>query len=163
MIVTDAVTSVSPDSMVPPMDGTITVKGRCARTFALRSFVVFGVARSGARVDERLKPGARVTSERAGAPALAVIVALPDLPVREAREQAAVAGDQRIGHGRERLGKPAAERLPRLVSTPPEDACLRIASTVSRKGAGTRRDVPQVRVVGVDGDRPGVVAVASVI
>ena len=61
------------------------------------------------------------------------------------------------------------EAIPGLVndrhefSNSPVDAGLRVAATVCGVGAGTRRDVPAVGVVGVDGDRPGVVAVAAVV
>ena len=92
-----------------------------------------------------------------------MVAALPDLPVGEPGEQAAVGSGQGVGHRRQRLREPAAEHRPRLAGAAPVDARLRITPAVRGKGAGARRDVPEVRVVRVDGDRPRVVAVAAVV
>src|SRR5439155_8215240 len=109
---------------------------------------------------KRADPGKRVAADRARAPRVAAIAALPDLAVGEACEEAAMRRDERIRHRRERLGKPARKRLPTAVGTS-VDARLWVATAVCGERAGARRDVPEFRVVGIDGDRPGVVAVAA--
>src|SRR5207302_4960010 len=58
---------------------------------------------SRARVGKRVQLGQFVTLERAGAPRVAAVDAFPDLSVREAGEKAAVRGDERVGHGRNRV------------------------------------------------------------
>src|SRR5206468_7678605 len=55
------------------------------------------------------------------------------------------------------------ERLPEFAVISPVDACLRIAAAVGGEGAGARRHVPAAGIDWVDGDRPGVVAVAALI
>src|SRR5918994_3898415 len=95
-----------------------------------------------ARVHERVDGWWRVAGERAGSPAVAAIAALPDLPVGERREQPAITGNERVGHCRERVGKPATERTPGLSHLAAVDARLRVAAAVCGIGAGARRDVP---------------------
>src|SRR5205823_13883113 len=86
-----------------------------------------------------------------------------DLTVGGPGEEAAGGGDERVGHRRERLGEPVRERAPRLIREPPVEARLRIAAAVGGERAGARRDVPQPRIVRIDGDGPGVAAVESVV
>ena len=59
-------------------------------------------------------------------------------------------------------GQPAGERVPRRRRAP-VDPRLRIAPAVGGERAGARRDVPELRIVRIDGDRPGVVPVAAVV
>ena len=116
-----------------------------------------------ARVRERVDRRKRVASKRARAPGVAAVAALPELPVGQSGEEAAVGGDERVRHRGQRLGQPAAERLPRLSVAAPVDARLRLAAAVRGEGAGARGDVPALGIVGVDCDRPRVVAVAAVV
>src|SRR5690242_16806385 len=53
--------------------------------------------------------------------------------------------------------------MPRLAVAPPVDARLRVAAAVRSEGPGARGDVPAPGIVRIDGDRPGVVAVAAVV
>src|SRR5436305_1922284 len=82
--------------------------------------------------------------------------ALPDLAGGESRDEASVGRDERVGHRRERVGKAAAERVPRLACAPPVDASLGVAASMCCERAGARRHVPELRILGIDGDRPGV-------
>src|SRR5919109_1809149 len=105
----------------------------------------------------------RIAFEAEGGPVFAAVTTLPELTVGESGEQTSVADEERIGHSRERLRQPARERLPRFAVAPAVDARLRVATAVGGVGAGAGRDVPEIRGVRLDGDRPGVVAVAALV
>src|SRR5687767_2563655 len=95
-----------------------------------QNFAALRRAPSAVHEGERLERRERVAADRAGAPGVSAVAALPDLPVGEAGEQAAVGGDERVRHRRERLGEPAGECRPRLVGTATVDERLRVAATV---------------------------------
>src|SRR5262245_38699870 len=103
----------------------------------------------------------RVAGEWQRSPVVAPIAACPDLSVGEAGEEPSVGGYERVGHRPEGLGQAAPERLPGLLAPSSIDECLRIASAVSGERPGARGDVPAVGIAGIDGDCPGVVAVAA--
>src|SRR5207244_12922639 len=64
---------------------------------------------------------------------------------------------------RQWLRKPVGERTPRRTRALPVDARLGVAATVGSIGARARGDVPKLGIVRVDGDRPGVIAVAPLV
>src|SRR5262245_19745435 len=115
-----------------------------------------------ARVSEGLDGGQRIASNRARAPGLAAIAALPELPVGEAGEQAAVLRDECVGHRRQRFRETAREREP-LTLVAAVDAGLWVATSVGRGRPAARGQVPELGVVRIDGHRPCVVAVATLI
>ena len=90
--------------------------------------------RRGLPRDKCVKLGERPAARGAGMPGVAAVAALPDLPVGEPGEQAAVGGGQSVGHRRQRIREPAAERRPRLAGPAPVDARLRVTSAVRGKG-----------------------------
>src|SRR5207245_515069 len=88
--------------------------------------------------------------------------ALPDLSIRETGEEAALGDKQCVRHRRNRPRKPAGKLEPAaVVST--VDARLRITATVRSVRSRACRDVPDLGVVRVDRDRPGVVTVAALV
>ena len=96
-------------------------------------------------------------------PGVAAVSAFPELSVGERGEHAAGCREQRVRHRWHGFGQASSQERPRLSSAPPVDARLRIAAAVRREGSGARGDVPPLRVLGVDGDRPRVVPVAAVV
>ena len=116
------------------------------------------------RLRRRVRRGRRaIALEPHRRPAVSAVAAFPELAVGEAGEEATVGGAERVRHRRERFGQPAGEWLPRFGVASPVDACLWVATAVGGVGAGTRRQVPALQVVRVDGYRPGVVAVAALV
>src|SRR5256714_12123454 len=90
-------------------------------------------------------------------PGLTTIVAPQQRAVAEAGEQAAVRGHKRVDVGVER----ALDLLPAAVGAPPVDGRVRGAAAVRAERSGRGRDEPELGVVGVDGERPRVAALAT--
>src|SRR6185312_7249351 len=97
------------------------------------------------------------------APGVAAVATLPELPIREAGEEAAVGGEERVGHRGKRLGEPAGERCPGLAAPPAVDVRLRLASAVRGERPGAGGHVPELRVVRIDREGPRVAPVAAVV
>jgi transcription-repair coupling factor (superfamily II helicase) len=103
------------------------------------------------------------TGDLEPAPRVALVAALPDLPVGEAGEQAPVCSGERVRHRVQRLRQPAGERAPLLAAAAAEDAGLWVATAVRGERPGAGAHVPDLGIVWVDGDSPGVIAIASLV
>ena len=75
-----------------------------ARNRSPTRWTVRGLVSRVAEGDERVE---RVPAESQRCPAVALAAALPELPVGKAGEEAAVGGEERVGHRRQRLRQPA--------------------------------------------------------
>jgi len=84
----------------PDQQGASTRTGEDARRRSARDVERDDHLRSGERAERPRRTG----SERAGAPVVAAIAALPELSVGEAGEKTAVGGKERVWHRRQRLG-----------------------------------------------------------
>src|SRR5205809_747076 len=105
--------------------------------------------------------GERVPIELVALPAVAAVLATPELSVGEAGDEAALKGDERVRHRGQRFGQSAGERRPLAVTS--VDQGLRVAPAVRRVRPGAGRHVPELRVARLDRDRPGVVPVPPLV
>ena len=94
---------------------------------------------------------------------VALIEALPDLPVGQAGEEPITGCEECVGHRLQRVRQAAVERLPGFAAAPSVDTRLRVSAAVGGVRAGTRRYVPAFGVLRIDGDRPRVVSVAALV